>query len=389
MPRGCPAGGATGMARRPAGSIDRVAELSSLWDIVHQLVVPQPRKFPTPKGAQNLNMAPSRRSRVLRFVGVVLLASILLPHQASARMAGFQAASVSDSPELKQLKAALADANADETKLSNAVKQASGLVNAAERDLAQTGLERLAARNRAAQAAAAAAATTNRLQYLQAYLSDRVRSIYVSGSLGDIQALIQSADPDALLDQVTMLDHLAQQGNDSLTDLIVAKKDYAKAVASQRRAEQDAARAELAIRFKLAKAQQLQGLRLQALQRATAKISQLRGQVAAVAFNQRVGDANAAGVVRTGNTKCDSSSASDAEFNIVMKESGWNPFADNPSSTAFGLGQLVFSQRQRYLGDAADTTDCALQLKAFRGYVRDRYGTAENAWSFWLSHHWY
>src|SRR6266540_983616 len=302
MPRGCPAGGATGMARRPAGSIDRVAELSSLWDIVHQLVVPQPRKFPTPKGAQNLNMAPSRRSRVLRFVGVVLLASILLPHQASARMAGFQAASVSDSPELKQLKAALADANADETKLSNAVKQASGLVNAAERDLAQTGLERLAARNRAAQAAA---------------------------------------------------------------------------------------RAELAIRFKLAKAQQLQGLRLQALQRATAKISQLRGQVAALQFNRAVGDASSAGVVRRGNTQCDSSSASNSEYNIIMRESGWNPLADNPSSTAFGLGQLVFSQRQNYLGSAADTTDCALQLKAFRGYVSDRYGSADNAWAFWQSHHWY
>ena len=375
--------------RHPSVSIDRVAELSSLWDIVHQLVVPQPRKFPTPKGAQNLNMAPSRRSRVLRFVGVVLLASILLPHQASARMAGFQAASVSDSPELKQLKAALADANADETKLSNAVKQASGLVNAAERDLAQTGLERLAARNRATQAAAAVASTTNRLQYLQAYLSDRVRSIYVSGSPGDIQALIQSADPDALLDQVTMLDHLAQQGNDSLTDLIVAKKDYAKAVASQRRAEQDAARAELAIRFKLAKAQQLQGLRLQALQRATAKISQLRGQVAALQFNRAVGDASSAGVVRRGNTQCDSSSASNSEYNIIMRESGWNPLADNPSSTAFGLGQLVFSQRQNYLGSAADTTDCALQLKAFRGYVSDRYGSADNAWAFWQSHHWY
>src|SRR6266540_307109 len=320
MPRGCPAGGATGMARRPAGSIDRVAELSSLWDIVHQLVVPQPRKFPTPKGAQNLNMAPSRRSRVLRFVGVVLLASILLPHQASARMAGFQAASVSDSPELKQLKAALADANADETKLSNAVKQASGLVNAAERDLAQTGLERLAARNRAAQAAAAVAATTNRLQYLQAYLSDRVRSIYVSGSPGDIQALIQSADPDALLDQVTMLDHLARQGNDSLTDLIVAKKDYAKAVVSQRWAEQDAARAEQAIQVKLAKAQQLQALRQQALQRATFKISQLRGQVAALQFNRAVGDASSAGVVRRGNTQCDSSSASNSEYNIIMRE---------------------------------------------------------------------
>jgi peptidoglycan hydrolase CwlO-like protein len=334
-------------------------------------------------------MAPSRRSRVLRFVGVVLLASILLPHQAGAKVAGFQAASTSDTPELKQLKAALADANADETKLSNAVKQATGLVNAAERDLAQTGLERLAASTRATQAAQAVAATNNRLQYLQAYLSDRVRSIYVSGSPGDIRALIQSNDPDALLDQVTILDHLAQQGNDSLTDLIVAKKDYAKAVIAERRAVQDARKAEQAIQLKLAKAQQLQQLRQQALQRATFKISQLRGQVAALEFNRRIGDASAAGVVRRGSTKCDSSSASDAEFNIIMKESGWNPLADNPTSTAFGLGQLVFSQRQAYLGANADTTDCGLQLQAFRKYVANRYGTAENAWAFWQTHHWY
>jgi septal ring factor EnvC (AmiA/AmiB activator) len=326
---------------------------------------------------------------VLRFVGVVLLASILLPHQAGAKVAGFQAASASDTPELKQLKAALADANADETKLSNAVKQATGLVNAAERDLAQTALERRAADDRATQAAAAVAATSTRLQDLEAYLSARVRSIYVSGSPGDIQALIQSNDPDALLDQVTMLDHLAQQGNDSLTDLIVAKKDYAKAVLAQRRAAQDAARAAQAIQVKLAKAQQLQQLRQQALTRAEFKITQLRGRIAAVAFNRRIGDASAAGVVRRGTTKCDSSSASDAEFNIIMRESGWNPFADNPTSTAFGLGQLVFSQRQAYLGANADTTDCGLQLQAFRKYVSNRYGTAENAWAFWQAHHWY
>jgi hypothetical protein len=336
-----------------------------------------------------LKLAPSRRSRVLRFVGVMLVASIFLPHQAGADVAALQAAGSSDSPELKQLKAALADANADQTKLSNAVKQASALVNAAERDLAQTGLERLAANSRAKQAAAAVAATGNRLQYLQAYISERVRSIYVSGSPGDIQALIQSSDPEALLDQVTMLDHLARQGNDSLTDLIVAKKDYAKAVTAQNRAEQDAARAEQAIRVKLAKAQQFHALRQQALQRVTIKISQISGKVAALQFNRQVGDASSAGVVRRGNTRCDSSSASNAEYNIIMRESGWNPFAQNPSSTAFGLGQLVFSQRQAYLGAAADTTDCALQLKAFRAYVAGRYGTAENAWAFWLSHHWY
>src|SRR5215211_3674257 len=113
-------------------------------------------------------MAPSRHARVLRFVGVVLLASVLLPHQAGASTASFQAASSADSAELKKLKAALADANADETKLTNAVKQAGALVDAAERDLAQAGLERLAARLRAQQAAAAVAATNTRVQYLQA-----------------------------------------------------------------------------------------------------------------------------------------------------------------------------------------------------------------------------
>lgn len=337
-------------------------------------------------------MAPSRHARVLRFVGVVLLASVLLPHQAGASTASFQAAQAagsSDSAELKQLKAALADANADETKLTNAVKQAGALVDAAERDLAQAGLERLAARLRARQAAAAAAATNRRVRYLQAVLFSRVRGIYVSGSPGDIRALIQSGDPDALLDQVAILDHMAREGNNSLTDLIVAKKDYAKAIEAQHRAEHDALEAAQAIRVKLRRAQQLQTLRLQALQKVTLKITRLRGEVAAQQFNQQLGDSARAGVVRRVGTKCDSSGASDAEYNLVMKESGWNPFADNPTSTAFGLGQLVFSQRQRYLGDAAGTTDCTLQLKAFRGYVRDRYGTAEAAWSFWLSHHWY
>jgi hypothetical protein len=201
--------------------------------------------------------------------------------------------------------------------------------------------------------------------------------------------LIQSGDPDALLDQVAILDHMAREGNNSLTDLIVARNDYAKAIEAQHRAEQDIPQAAQAIRVKLRKAQQLQALRLQAMQKVTLKITRLRGEVAAAQFNQQLGDSARAGVVRRVGTKCDSSSASDAEYNLIMKESGWNPFADNPTSTAFGLGQLVFSQRQRYLPDAPDTTDCTLQLQAFRGYVRDRYGSAEAAWSFWLRNHWY
>src|SRR4030095_13949655 len=57
-----------------------------------------------------------------------------------------------------------------------------------------------------------------------------------------------------------------------------------------------------------------------------------------------------------------------------------------PASPASGLGQRLIAGRRQYLGANADTTDCALQLLAFRGYVRDRYGTAENAKAFWIAH---
>lgn len=81
-----------------------------------------------------------------------------------------------------------------------------------------------------------------------------------------------------------------------------------------------------------------------------------------------------------------------AESWIVMHESGGRTNAQNPTSTAFGLGQLLIANRQHYgaiLGVPANTTDYGAQLKMFRMYVRDRYGTAENAKSFWQAHHWY
>jgi hypothetical protein len=73
-----------------------------------------------------------------------------------------------------------------------------------------------------------------------------------------------------------------------------------------------------------------------------------------------------------------------------MHESHGNPAAQNPRSTAFGLGQLLLDLRIRFLGAAdANTLDCGKQLKAFRAYVAERYGTADAAWAFWQVHHWY
>lgn len=83
---------------------------------------------------------------------------------------------------------------------------------------------------------------------------------------------------------------------------------------------------------------------------------------------------------------------SDAEWYIISRESGGRTNAQNPTSTAFGLGQLLIANRQYYgriLGVSPNTTDYAAQLQMFRMYVADRYGTADNAARFWAAHHWY
>ena len=72
-----------------------------------------------------------------------------------------------------------------------------------------------------------------------------------------------------------------------------------------------------------------------------------------------------------------------------MHESSGDPTADNPTSTAFGLGQLLLGNRILYLGRDYATIDCGRQLWAFRAYVRDRYGTAERAKAFWQANGWY
>ena len=91
----------------------------------------------------------------------------------------------------------------------------------------------------------------------------------------------------------------------------------------------------------------------------------------------------------SGGVHIDMSSLSPSERYIIQHESGGSTTAKNPSSTAFGLGQLLIANRRHYLGANANTTDPSLQLQAFRGYVHDRYGTADRAAAFWKSHHWY
>lgn len=71
---------------------------------------------------------------------------------------------------------------------------------------------------------------------------------------------------------------------------------------------------------------------------------------------------------------------------IFTHESGWNPWAVNPSSGAYGIPQANPAGGQGYpyeLGDAYS------QIVWGLNYIQSRYGTPYQAYQFWLSHNWY
>ena len=72
---------------------------------------------------------------------------------------------------------------------------------------------------------------------------------------------------------------------------------------------------------------------------------------------------------------------------LWQRESGWNPKAQNPSSTAYGIAQFLNST---WAGTGiAKTSDPYRQIDAGLIYIQKRYGTPCKAWSFWQSHKWY
>lgn len=77
---------------------------------------------------------------------------------------------------------------------------------------------------------------------------------------------------------------------------------------------------------------------------------------------------------------------------IIQKESEGVPTAKNPNSSAYGLGQLIKSNREAYakrFGFSPDTTDPQEQLQMMDAYVKERYGSYAEARKFWEEHNWY
>jgi Transglycosylase SLT domain len=69
------------------------------------------------------------------------------------------------------------------------------------------------------------------------------------------------------------------------------------------------------------------------------------------------------------------------------KESGWNPNAQNPSSTAYGIAQLLDST---WAGTGiAKTSNGFRQIDAGLVYIDGRYGSPCGAWSHSRAYNWY
>lgn len=77
----------------------------------------------------------------------------------------------------------------------------------------------------------------------------------------------------------------------------------------------------------------------------------------------------------------------DALFAIVSKESTWNPTAQNPTSTAYGLFQFLNSTWATV--GATKTSDPRLQTEAGLRYIEQRYGTPTRAWAFHQANNYY
>ena len=83
-----------------------------------------------------------------------------------------------------------------------------------------------------------------------------------------------------------------------------------------------------------------------------------------------------------------SSSEFDCLDNIWSQESGWNVHADNPTSSAYGIPQALPGSKMASAGpNWAD--DAETQIRWGLGYIKGRYGSACEAWSYKQGAGWY
>jgi septal ring factor EnvC (AmiA/AmiB activator) len=304
---------------------------------------------------------------------------------------------------LSEVEAVLGDARADAGAVAAALAAADQAVAGARRRLGVATAELGAARRRRADALVALEAATDEVGRQEARLAEQVRGAYMTGRVTGLAVIVQATDLRDLMERAVTLSYVISADQDVLGRLELARKRAVQLHAGMVRAERARAGAEARVRRQVGELERVRAVRQQAKQKLDARVARLAGAAAALRsrsaelrrlIRQEELARQRAAAARRGpaggsGRRCDLSGTSAAERWIIMRESGGDPTADNPTSTAFGLGQLLLGNRILYLGRDYATTDCGRQLWAFRAYVRDRYGTAERAMAFWQANGWY
>jgi septal ring factor EnvC (AmiA/AmiB activator) len=315
--------------------------------------------------------------------------------------------------QLKDIEAVLRDARADASVVEAAAASADEAVTAAKGRLDAARTREAVAWADRIQAEKALAATGADLKRAQDALAEQARNAYMTGGMSDLAALVEAQDLSVLADRAITLNYVAAEGSDTVSQLELARRRDAMMRARMVAVERERADATAAVTVQVDDLRKVQAVRQRAKRALDARIARLAGQAASLRAHStelrkliqqeeaaharaattppaqaQPGPTAPAPVALRGGV-CDLSSTSAPERWIIMHESGGRPTAQNPNSTAFGLGQLLLGNRILYLGDNYATTDCALQLSAFRRYVHDRYGTAAAAQAFWQAHGWY
>lgn len=75
---------------------------------------------------------------------------------------------------------------------------------------------------------------------------------------------------------------------------------------------------------------------------------------------------------------------------IAQHESGFDPNAQNPTSSAHGYAQFLNATQRQYEKETGMSySDPVGQLYMMYKYTVDRYGSPANAKAFWEKNHWY
>ncbi len=167
--------------------------------------------------------------------------------------------------------------------------------------------------------------------------------------------------------------------------------EQAAAAAAQAAADQAAAEAKAAEEARLAaEAKAAEEARLAAEAKAAEEAAAAKARAAEQeAPAPRSGSAAASGSYQDyalSKLGGDSSQFSCLE-NLWGKESGWNPNAQNPTSTAYGIPQFLNSTWAST--GIAKTSDPYRQIDAGLIYIESRYGSPCSAWSHSKAKNWY